>query len=82
MARHVHIKANGLRRLYPRQPLYLSKEHPAGTKSTNSVSIYDVKMLDRFSRLFSLVDGGYRRETSVRLENCNNNGDFASICPQ
>jgi len=56
---------------------------PTGTKSMDSASIYGIKMSERFSRPFSLVDGGsYRRETSVRLENCNNNGDFASICPQ
>lgn len=52
------------------------------TKRTDSASIYSVKMSNRFSReTLSLVDGDYR-ETSVRLENCNNNGDFASICPQ
>lgn len=53
------------------------------TKRTDFASIYNVKISNRFScETLSLVDGNYRRETSVRLENCNNNGDFASICPQ
>lgn len=53
------------------------------TKRTDSASIYSVKMSNRFScETLSLDDGDYRRETSVRLENCNNNGDFASICSQ
>lgn len=55
----------------------------ARTKRMDSASIYGVKMSNRFScETLSLIDGDYRRETSVRLENCNNNGDFASICPQ
>lgn len=55
----------------------------ARTKKTDSASIYGVKMSNRFScETLSLIDGDYRRETSARLQNCNNNGDFASICPQ
>jgi hypothetical protein len=77
----VRTKAKGLL-LFTARCVY-RRNVPAGTKSTDSASIYGVKMSERFSRPFSLVDGGgYRRETSVRLENCNNNGDFASICPQ
>jgi len=77
----VRTKANGLLSFTAR--CVYRRNIPAGTKSTDSASIYGVKMSERFSRLFSLVDGGgYRGETSVRLENCNNNGDFASICPQ
>lgn len=63
--------------------VFIEEAACARTKRTDSASIYGVKMSNRFScETLSLIDSDYRRETSVRLENCNNNGDFASICPQ
>lgn len=43
--------------------LRLSKDL-AETKNTNCLSIYGIKISDRFSRPFSLVDSDYRREIS------------------
>lgn len=69
--------------IQPATAAFIEGAYCAWTKSSDSASIYGVKMSNRFScETFSLVDGDYRRKTSVRLENCNNNGDFASICPQ